>query len=208
MSTVWKTRLALLPIMWLAGCATTPPPSEMDFSGRAWQRHAAEVASLDHWFLKGRIALRTPEDGWSATLHWRQQGDKFNLRVIAPFGQGTIELYGRTGGEVTLVDNENRHYTAADATTLMRETLGWSVPVAGLAYWVRGLPARGGEISAAIPDAQGRLRSLDQMGWHLQIDGYTKALGRSLPHKLTVSNEQLEVKLVVQSWEQPDAAES
>lgn len=205
MRAIRNSARVLLPLLVLTGCATAPPAIDMEEVRGAWQRHAAEVATLDHWFLKGRVALRTPEDGWSASLHWRQLGGQFNLRLIAPLGQGTIELFGRTDGQVTLVDSENQRYTAADAETLMRETLGWSVPVAGLTYWVRGLPARDGKIQMIEPDAEGRLRALEQSGWQLEIEDYTHVLGRDLPKKLTVSNDQLTVKLVVQSWEQLDA---
>lgn len=198
---VWLT---LLPALLLSACATTPPPEKQDFSGNVWRLHADRVVSLDDWFLKGRIALRTEADSWSATLHWRQNADDFRLRVIAPLGQGTVELSGSYGSTITLVDSDNRRYTAENAESLMRERLGWSVPVEALAYWARGLPARGGGISAAEPDAEGRLRYLEQMGWQLEIAEYTEALGRSLPRKLTVNNDTVEVRLVVQSWEQPD----
>lgn len=196
----WLGLLAAL----LSACATTPP-SEQAPSGSVWQAHAAEVVTLENWFLKGRIAIRAEQESWTATLHWRQRGDQFSLRVMAPLGQGTVELFGREGGEITLITNDNERYTAVDAESLMNERLGWSVPVKGLTYWIRGLPAKGGGITQAIPDSEGRIQSLDQMGWHLEINEYSEALGRQLPRKLRVNNDHFELKLVVQSWEQPDA---
>jgi len=204
-SRLFRIGLALLPALLLGACATTQAPSTTDGAptGADWRDHAARVATLQDWYLKGRIAIQTADNSGTASLYWRQQGDAFNLRVVAPFGQGTVELSGSENGSVTLVDSENRTYTAANPESLMQERLGWSVPVTSLKYWVRGLPARQGEITAATPDNQGRIRSLEQMGWHIAVNEYTRALDRDLPRKLEVSHEQFEARLVVQSWETP-----
>ena len=199
--------LVLLVMFGLAGCAAlTPGPEEQATpTGADWRRHASRVATLDTWFLKGRIALSTREDSWSATLHWRQQAGHYNLRVLAPLGQGSVELQGGDGEPIVLTTSENRRFSAADAESLMQQQLGWSVPVEGLRYWVRGLPAPGGDITAATPDRQGRIRSLEQMGWQIEFTDYVEALNRELPRRMEMVNDQLELKLVVQSWEPADA---
>lgn len=202
-----KPAFALLVLLWLAACGSLAPAPEKKAlpSGADWRRHASSVATLQNWFLKGRIAIRTEQEGWNATLHWRQRDDQFNLRVLAPLGQGTVELHGSEGGEITLNTSDNRRYTADDAESLMREQLGWSVPVQGLKYWIRGLPAPGGDVTAATPDSEGRIQTLDQKGWHIEIKEYAETLGRELPRKLEMVNERLELKLVVQTWESEDA---
>lgn len=205
MNLLFRIGLALLPALLLAACATTqaPPTSDAKPTGADWRQHAARVATLKDWYLKGRIAVQTADNSGSASLYWRQQSDTFNLRVVAPFGQGTVELSGSENGSVTLVDSDNRSYTAPNPESLMQARLGWSVPVTSLKYWVRGLPARQGEITAATPDSQGRLRSLEQMGWQITVNQYARALERDLPRKLEVSHEQFEARLVVQSWARP-----
>lgn len=202
-----KPGLILLAVIWLAGCAAlTPAPEERAApTGADWRQHAGRVATLENWFLKGRIALRTEQDSWSATLHWRQQAGHYNLRVLAPLGQGSVELQGGDGEPIVLTTSDNQRFSAADAESLMQQQLGWSVPVQGLKYWVRGLPAPGLEIRAATPDSRGRIRTLDQMGWHIEFKDYVEALGRELPRKMELVNDHLELKLVVQDWESADA---
>lgn len=202
-----KPGLALLAALWLGACAGLRPAPEDQAAptGADWRRHANSVATLDDWFLKGRIALTTPQDSWSATLHWRQRAGKYSLRVMAPLGQGSVELEGSDGGEVTLTTSDNQRYTAADAESLMQQQLGWSVPVRGMKFWVRGLPSPDGAISAATPDDRGRIRTLEQMGWQIEITDYVDALGRELPRRMEMVNEHLELKLVVQAWEPASA---
>lgn len=204
-----KTWISLLAVLLVSACALLPSDSESPAlattpTAADWKAHSSRVATLEDWFLKGRLAIRTEQDGWNATLHWRQRGDEYRLRVIAPFGQGTVELIGTEGEEVTLITSENQRYQAPDPESLMEAQLGWSVPVTGLKYWVRGLPQPGGGIEAATPDSTGRISSLDQSGWHIEIDDYTQALDRDLPRKLEMANERLELKLVVTAWETLD----
>lgn len=200
-----KFLLPPLLALFLGACTTLLPttdPGEVSPpGGDAWREHADSVVSLEGWFLKGRLVIRTEQEGWNASLHWRQQDERFNLRVLAPLGQGSVELSGREGDTITLVTSDNERYSAPDAESLMERQLGWSMPVAGLNYWIRGLPARDGGITAAEPDDRGRIARLEQNGWVVEISEYTRALGRDLPRKLRISNDRFEVRLVIQSWE-------
>src|SRR3972149_5389831 len=64
------------------------------------------------------------------------------MRIMAPLSQGTFELRG-DDRSVALRTPENETLTATDPQALMQQNLGWSLPVAGLKYWVRGIPAPG-----------------------------------------------------------------
>ncbi|MDZ7735226.1 MAG: lipoprotein insertase outer membrane protein LolB [Gammaproteobacteria bacterium] len=52
---------------------------------------------------------------------------------------------------------------------------------------------------------RGRIRTLEQMGWQIEITDYVDALGRELPRRMEMVNEHLELKLVVQAWEPASA---
>lgn len=190
--------IALLAL--LAGCAPLmerPVPHDTE---QAWQLHQHQIADIDSWFLRGRLAIRDDRESWTASLHWRQQPAEYVMRLLAPLGQGTVELRGDQDF-VSLLTTDNQLLTAPDPETLMLDNLGWMVPLDSLLYWVRGLPQPDRRVDELDLDTSGRLAKLQQDGWQLVIDDYMPVNGKSLPRRLELANERFHLRLVVQSWE-------
>ena len=186
---------ALAAALLLGGCTLLPPAGEED--GPAYR---GEREALTTWTASGRILLRAGEESWHATLYWRQDGDAYRIRLIAPLGQGTVELAGGPAG-VSLRTTEGETFTAADPDTLMLDTLGWRVPVAGLRHWMVGRAAPGTGIQRRRVDDDGLLRELSQAGWRIRYASYTTAAGLPLPRRLELETERFSVRVVVSRWE-------
>ncbi len=185
------------------GCAELQVTRPIDGSAREpkWEIHRDAVALLQRWSLYGRIAMQTPEEGWQAGLDWRQVGDTYTLRLMAPFGRGTYGLEGGPHG-VTILTPDARRLYAPDAEALTREQLGWEVPVKGLHYWVRGIPDPDQPVTALSVDEAGRMVDLQQSGWRISIRDYTRSERLDLPVKLEMEHAgRLKVRLVIQRWE-------
>lgn len=193
-SLVW---LALI-LGLLAGCATRPTPQDAARSAEAWQAQRARLASLETWELTGKVGLRTSEDSTSANLDWRQTPYHFRLLLSGPFGSGRSVLEGRTG-RVSLTTGEGR-FEAESPEALMRQRLGWSLPVAALTDWVRGLPAPG-RPHRLERDARGFPSRLEQDGWTIDYRDWTRADGLWLPRRMTLAYGDLDVTLVVTRWQ-------
>lgn len=185
----------------LGACAQLPfLPVGITPQGKAWALREAALQDLQHWTLLGRIAVQNGKQGFTAGLRWVQDGPAYQLRLMAPLGQGTYELQGDPKG-VTLRTADNRVLQAADPNALMQDNLGWSAPVAGLRYWVLGVPEPGVHVDYLRVDDQGRLTDLEQAGWRISVLDYRKAGSLVLPSKLYMQNDTLELRMVVQSWE-------
>lgn len=189
--------LVYLAIGLLAGCSLTPPAQTAKIS-----RFEAAPSALASFQLQGRVALRSGEQQFSGGLNWRRVANTEVLLMSTPLGQGVAELRRDSGG-VELIDRDGKHHQAADAESLLRAVTGLQLPLSGLAAWVTGAPRAGATFSAE-QDEQGRLASLDQDGWHIEFSRYVQALGGWLPGRLVARRgADLEVKLVVDGWEQP-----
>jgi outer membrane lipoprotein LolB len=185
-----------------AACAplTTKPVPDASARAEAWRRHRTTIAELAVWSLTGRIVVRDAGEGWSGTLRWRQDGDRFQLRLIAPLAQGTWQLAGDAGGvEMSAPKGERRF--AADAETLMLEALGWSIPVTGARYWVTGIPDPELDVGRLDLDAEGRLAALEQAGWSVAEIEYVPVGSYQLPKRLKLERESLRVQLAVSWWD-------
>ncbi len=142
--------------------------------------------------------MRMPHDAWQARLVWRQHGDRFEIDVLTPFGRQLARLSGSDDG-VSLTLSKGEQYRAASAELLLRQRLGWTLPVTGLRHWVLGLPAPG-PVTQRVLDDEGRLQSLVQAGWIIVYDRYRVGSGPSLPGRVTLRRGDLRLRLVVDRW--------
>lgn len=190
--------LALCALAGLVACSRLSPLPETPDNGAA--AHAARVAAVRDWQLAGRVAIQREDQGFSAGLRWRQQGDAYDLRVMAPLNGGTFALFG-DAGKVVMVTPKGERYEAAEATALMHQHLGWSIALDGTRYWIRGLPRPGAAVTQPLTDSRGRYTDFAQDGWRISILDYVDHAGASLPRRLFMANDELEVRLAITRWE-------
>ena len=185
----------LLLTLLLAGCAGTPATKTITSPDRF--PRASELP--DSWQLTGRISLTQGEAGWHAGVDWAEQADSFRLRLSGPLGQGGFLLTGNAGG-VLLRDSSQRVYAAADTGALLAQVTGWTLPVAGLRYWVLGIPAPNADFEAEV-DAAGRLERLVQDGWTIRYSRYHPAADGRWPARLGLARDDISVRLVIDQWQ-------
>lgn len=190
---------AVLTLLALAACAPQPVVTKPDRAA-TWVAHRAQLSGLRDWELRGRIAVKLEQDAFSATLHWRQAADAYNLRVIAPLGRGTFELSGDADG-VELRTADNRVFRADNPEALLQENLGWQLPVSGLRWWVRGLPRPGVATTRLDVSEAGWLTALTQDGWAVQYEEQRAEGEVMLPGKLSLENGPVRVRLAVTVWQ-------
>jgi outer membrane lipoprotein LolB len=132
------------------------------------------------------------------SLNWQQRQDRYSLNIIAPLGQGSMQLHG-DAVQVTLLTDEGETVNSSDPDLLLYQQLGWKVPVSALRYWVLGLPAPGD--STQRLDEYGRLSHLTQAGWEIAFLDYQPQFGAELPRKVFIDNHLARVRLVIDNWQ-------
>ena len=141
--------------------------------------------------LSGRVAVRYAEEALSGRIFWRHSDDAEELLITSPLGQGLARVTRSRGGYL-LEASDGKTYRAADAESLTEQALGWRLPLAGLADWVRGRPA------PATPSEAlgGSGREFRQDGWDVAYEEFRG--GR--PLRLRLTREDLEIRLIVDQW--------
>ena len=183
-------------------------PAETVLSGRdtAWEAHARDLAGFRTWSMVGNLVVRSKGDASRVTLRWRQAGDAYHLRITALLGAGLLELEGSDAGvEARFADG--RRVRAESPEALLEEEVGWSVPLAGLRYWMVGAPSPGGADGTMEIDSEGRLARLGQSGWTVVYEKYRSLDGLALPARIRFSNGSVEGTVVVRRWKaEPEPA--
>ncbi len=188
-------------LLGVTACAGIPAPPALSPAQRlvAWDLHQHRLAQVSGWALSGRVAVRDPAQSWSASIRWAQHAEGFVLRLSGPLGQGLAELSGDDHA-VRLRAASGEEYTAKSAAALLRERVGWTLPVSGLRYWVLGRPDPETAARSLALDDQGRLRGFAQDGWNIRIGEYRDFGGLALPVALEFEGAEISASLRIRRW--------
>ena len=189
----------------IAGCAAPRVELSEDERQIAWTERAVQLQSIDTWNLRARSVITVDTAVYSLGLGWKRQQDKFTMTLEAPFGQGVFRIQSDPAfrPRYSLLYPEGQILRNQNAEALLEQAVGWSLPVSGLRYWMVGLPDPASPYSNTL-DRSGRLSRLEQDGWSIRYQDYFDD-DPSLPRKLLLQREQLELRIVVDSW-QPQLA--
>ena len=180
----------------IAGCATRKGIELPDLSG--WEDRREVLGSAEDWEFSGRIGVSANDDGFNGKLRWRQDGDTFTATVGGPLGIGTVRVAGDSDS-VVLTDKDGEKTRLADVELDLHLRYGWTIPVASLRYWALGIP------DPAVPaetqfDADGRLARLEQRAWLVTISHYRDGAGQPMPYRMSATNAETRVRIVIDSW--------
>lgn len=164
----------------LAACATLPGSEGLDAGG---------------FHMSGRVAVRYGDEAATGRIVWRHTVATDDLVISNPIGQGVAQLERRDGLYI-LQTQDGERYEAADPEMLTEEVLGWRLPLEGLPQWVAGRPMPG--VAAEAEYENGRLKTLQQLGWQIEYLAYDEASAR--PSRMQLSRADLNIRLFVEAW--------
>lgn len=150
--------------------------------------------------LKGRLSVRYQQNGKEEALHgsftWSQNPQQTQVSLFSPLGQTLVNIL-LTPTAATLQQAGQTARIASDIDTLTRDTLGWSLPVAGLRTWLQGFASRAdGSRFIASPEADS-VTTND--GWQIR---YVSWQGRQpkridLEHPLSDSIGAVAIRIII-----------
>jgi len=189
---------ALLGLI-VAACSTLPQSPTVAPPAAQYQTHLEQINKIRFFAMDGRIAILTESKGFSGGLHWHHYGEGDDLGFYSPLGTQLGKLTRDASGVTLTTSNQNTIH-ANDAETLTQQTLGWSLPMNGLTDWILGRPAQG-PVEVLAWDANGNIKHMKQQGWDIQYADYAAFNDVTLPLKLTLKSQKLDLKLVVETWQ-------
>jgi outer membrane lipoprotein LolB len=196
------SRIALLAIaLFISGCAHKLPKAPL--ISEDWPQHQAQVDAIKHWQAIGKLAVKVPNDGGNMSLRWQQEPSSFQIDFTAPFGQNLLAIAG-DANRVTLSEPGKEPLTAKTAEELIRKNTGWTIPVAQLAYWVRGLPAPTAKVTHFTPTPQGLIGELEQLGWKITYGDYLSVVNGTetiaMPGRIIAEFKDIRLTLAIREW--------
>ena len=186
----------------LAACSTlhgAAPTGEEDET--TWHVRQTQLAALADWDLSGRVGFVNGKDSGSGSLDWQQQAGISILDFHGPLGAGAVHIEGDASA-LHVKTSRGDDFITTDPETDLGERLHQPLPVLSLRYWILGIPDPGADF-VKVSDAAGELKSLDQLGWHVEYQEYAGVSGYSLPVRLTLQRGEVRIKVAVSDWTLP-----
>ncbi|MFN3234546.1 MAG: lipoprotein insertase outer membrane protein LolB [Gammaproteobacteria bacterium] len=174
----------------LVACAQKPSPTKLHNN-----------QSLKEWQILGLVALNMPNQHVSATLNWVQDNQNYRLDLVGTLGIGHVSIIG-SPQFIQLETAKGREYSAKNPKALMQKTLGWSLPIADLYYWIRGLPAPDKAYQAQYGVGH-QLLELQQNGWQIKYQQYAIFNNYALPSRMELKSHGIQVKIALKHWKLP-----
>lgn len=200
--TAMRARLAggaLLVALMLPACVTPPPaPAVLDPT-----RQAVLLRELPAYTLEGRVAVRSGEEGWQASVRWRQRGEVSEVRLSGPFGAGALRLRF-DGAELTVTTSGGQVLRGNEATLTLREQLGFDPPIGELRRWLIADAAPPESTARVEAGANGRPATLQQQDWRIAFEDYraqsVKGATVQMPRRIIATRADVRLRLVVDRW--------
>ena len=145
------------------------------------------------WTMQGRVAVSSDLLRRSVNIHWRQQGERFDIHLTGPLGVPVGRIEGDDKSAWLDVPGERRQ-NATGPDGLFRQHFEFSVPLSSVRHWVRGV------MDPSMPHDYGGEHYL-QAGWKIEYLAYHDGPGAVLPRKLRISRPEASLTLLVRRWE-------
>lgn len=182
--------LLIISAALLGGCALLQPAPQP--APRPVQPELAPFA------MNGRISVKYDGSRDSAGLRWVHTVKADEILLLNPLGQTAARVY--SDPRQTTLDNGDKHYQNESAELLMQQVLGWYLPLDRLHHWLLGQAGQGA--AAQIErNENGQIAVLHQDGWEVRYLSYAGAEKDSLPKRMQLKHERLQVQLLIDEWE-------
>jgi outer membrane lipoprotein LolB len=186
-----RSALVLIVVFGLTSCAAVErrpaagvvPPS------------VASVKPLD---ISGRISVRQGREGHTGALRWYFDPPHHDIRLLSPLGDTVARIVEDAQG-VTLTTADRKRLRANDPDELVEAALGWRLPLRGLQHWVLGLAAPD-SVAKTETDEEQRVAKIVQDDWEISYGRFRPVQGTELPGRIVMKRDDIEVRLVVDSW--------
>lgn len=172
----------------MTACSTTQVEEGIKYS-KSTREHLYDLGS---WSFSGRLALTGKKDAWQANIVWAHDLGSDEIKLSGPLGQGATVI--RLSSDEVIIDRgDGKVLSSRQPEDFINQQLGLAVPVRSLRYWVVGLPEPS---TTFVLTTDGFVQS----GWLIEYKQEQVVNSELLPRKISVTNERIKLKLMIDQW--------
>lgn len=189
------------------GCASLNSQTQAPATAGANTATIATTASARQYQqqiqISGKISIQYQQADKPQSLpggfEWEQDAKGIRINLLSPLGQTMARITQTAQGAILEQDGKTPR-SASDLDQLLQDTLGWSLPVAGLRDWLQGFVAIDGKQLTAVKAED---QTVTTQGWKLRYVSWHEQ--PSFPKRIDLQRytEQagdISIRIVVNEW--------
>lgn len=193
--------LYFLIVVALAACTTTAPKiTPIDNADLAWEKRKSYLYTHPEWVAHLSLVGVTEQEKFKTRIIWQQRHDGYQIKLRDFIGR-TVALIEGSADKVVVKTSKGERYEDQNAETLIYGLFGLRIPVAGMRYWLRGVPQPDTEYIDLLLRADGLAENMRQAGWQLSYRNYADQAPVQLPTHAVFEYDDLALTVKVARWE-------
>ena len=198
LQTVYRVSWIAVSVI-LTACATLSPPLETQELSPQWLIHQKQISGIDQWRVNGKVSVRYKDQRTSYKVLWQCQDQDVFFSLYQLTGQKTIE-FSHTDNQSQLKDQHGKIYYDKIPTALLKQVLGFELPVLDVCHWGKGIPTSA-PITAISLTQQHRLKHLTQSRWQVSYLSYMDVSNLHLPAKWQMEQDGITLVMLAKQWD-------
>ncbi|MCL1078357.1 outer membrane lipoprotein LolB [Parashewanella spongiae] len=160
-----------------------------------------QASQAQAWEMKGKLAVRTPQDKFSTNLYWLHTPQQDQLTLTTMLGTTVLSLTSTATGAKLDVDGKTYH--DSNPEILLQRVAGWRFPIKRLPLWVTGQTSAEDIVLQQYNDGSPKHVSTEynQTLWALWYLSWQQQSGAKLPKQLKVEQSELKLKIQINHWQ-------
>lgn len=205
MHQIFRVFFILLPfsMIVLSGCSSTSTNNSQALVQQSPEQRASELAQLQQWQVKGKIAFLAEKTRNSFSLTWQVNEIRQTQRLYLTsyLGINALQLDSIKNDHKIKVDGET--FQGHDLEKLITSITGLTLPAKALKNWLKALPYH--DTDKLIYQANTQLPQTlssyyNNQLWQVTYGNYQQVADYSLPTKISINKDNLFIKIAINDW--------
>ena len=187
----------------LSGCSSTSTNNSQALVQQSPEQRASELAQLQQWQVKGKIAFLAEKTRNSFSLTWQVNEIRQTQRLYLTsyLGINALQLDSIKNDHKIKVDGET--FQGHDLEKLITSITGLTLPAKALKNWLKALPYH--DTDKLIYQANTQLPQTlssyyNNQLWQVTYGNYQQVADYSLPTKISIKKDNLFIKIAINDW--------
>ena len=191
-------------LLLLSSCSSKPPLNTQPFTTNySLENRIKYLTTIKNWQIKGKIAFLDDNERKSASLFW--QNNPINhteqLNLTTYLGINVLEV--NLNKHIYTVKVDGQSYQDTNIDYILRSLTGYQLPSQALKSWIKAIPFSASDKIIYHKETQlpaSMTSSYSDKIWNIYYKGYMNVNNIPLPKQLTIKQNNLTIKIVINQW--------